>query len=490
MTLQSRLHDVLTRSADSPAVEYDGVWHTWRDLNQAACALEASLRACNVPLTASIAWVARNRPDHLGLLFGLLAAGRSLIVVSSVQSQERIALEIERLAPDVVIADATDWKSGTLTAACTRVQALGLAVSGKRVVDRPETFARRGSSRAQTLTVLTSGTTGAPKRIPLSMSALVAAADDMQLIESDGDVPGLSRSPFPMFWPLANISGLYYTMPTGLGARPLVLIDKFSVAAWVEAVERHRPRLLWLPPAAIRMVLDADVPKASLASAIALRYGASPLDAHMRESFETRYDIPILSQYGATEFAGIVACWTLADHHKWGDSKRGSVGRARPGMRLRIVDGTTGAELPVGAPGQLQIHVPRIGEGWQTTNDIAHMDADGFVYLEGRADDAINRGGFKVIPDDVAGVLRQHPAVRDVAVVGMPHERLGQVPVAVVEALKANQPPTDSDLDLFARARLLAYQIPIRYLVVSEIPRTPTLKVDRGRLRKLLENSQ
>ncbi len=114
MTLQSRLRDNLTRVPDAPAVECDGVWSTWRDLHRTAQELEAALRSCRVPLSAPIAWVSRNRPSHVALLFGLLAAGRSLIVVSSVQSLERIALEIERLSPSVVVADDADWQMPVL----------------------------------------------------------------------------------------------------------------------------------------------------------------------------------------------------------------------------------------------------------------------------------------------------------------------------------------------------------------------------------------
>ncbi|MGE5510767.1 MAG: class I adenylate-forming enzyme family protein [Bacteroidota bacterium] len=484
MTLQARLRNTLLRSG-AHAVEADGVWHTWDELDRVARSLATALDARGIPASTPLGWISRNRPDHLAVLFGLLAAGRSLVVISSVQSAERIALEVERLALPVIIADRADWNSDALVQACRRRSAIGLAVDGGIVVDGGTGEVGEAAAE-QSLTVLTSGTTGPPKRIPLSMSALEAAAIDMELLEAEGDVPGQTRPPFIMFWPLANISGLYYTMPTGLGARPLVLMPKFSVEVWADAVERYRPRLLWLPPAAIRMVLDANVPKSRLASARALRYGASPLDAHVREVFEQRYGIPILSQYGATEFAGIVACWTLADHARWMHAKRGSIGRARPGMRLRVVDPQTGLELPPGSLGQLQVHAPRVGPDWQTTNDIAHIDGDGFVYLEGRADDAINRGGFKVVPEEVAAVLRQYPGVRDAAVVGIPDERLGRIPVAAIEAVAPDGLAIE-DLQAFARARLLAYQVPARYVVAAKLPRTPTLKIDRQRVLRLFD---
>ena len=115
---------------------------------------------------------------------------------------------------------------------------------------------------------------------------------------------------------------------------------------------------------------------------------------------------------------------------EFGESKRNSVGRALPDTALRIVDPDTGAELPAGEQGLLEAKMHPISDDWIRTTDIASIDADGFVTLHGRADGAINRGGFKILPETVRRVLISHPAVRDACVVGVPDARLGQVPFA------------------------------------------------------------
>ena len=151
----------------------------------------------------------------------------------------------------------------------------------------------------------------------------------------------------------------------------------------------------------------------------------------VQEAFETRYGIAVLPSYGATEFAGGVAGWTLPLHREWGVTKRGSVGRPQPGRELRVVDPETGSECATGTSGQLEVR-SRDGE-WVRTTDVARIDDDGFVWIEGRSDDAIVRGGFKVFPNEIADVLRAHPAVLDAGVTGIDDERLGAVPVAAVE---------------------------------------------------------
>jgi long-chain acyl-CoA synthetase len=133
----------------------------------------------------------------------------------------------------------------------------------------------------------------------------------------------------------------------------------------------------------------------------------------------------------------------------------------------------------------LEVKAPnQSGPDWVRTNDLAEIDADGFLFLRGRADDAIARGGFKVLPADIARVLLQHPAVQDAGVVGLPDPRLGAVPAAAVE-LRPGTSVTEAQLLSFLRERLVAYQIPTQVKVVAELPRTPSLKVSQPMLREL-----
>lgn len=121
------------------------------------------------------------------------------------------------------------------------------------------------------------------------------------------------------------------------------------------------------------------------------------------------------------------------------------------------------------------------------TTDLGRLDHDGFLWITGRADGAINRGGFKVLPETVESVLLRHPAVRAAGVVGVPDPRLGQVPVAGVEV---GTPVTEEELREWLRERLLTYQVPARVVIVDSLPRTPSMKVSKPQLLGLLTESR
>jgi long-chain acyl-CoA synthetase len=201
-----------------------------------------------------------------------------------------------------------------------------------------------------------------------------------------------------------------------------------------------------------------------------------------------RYGIPILITYGATEFAGAVAGWTLKDFHASWALKKGSVGRPFPGVQLQVVD-EDGTVLPSGQTGRLQVASPQVGDSADrsvTTSDLAHIDGDGYLYIDGRADDVIMRGGFKIAPETVVRALRTHDAVADAAVAGLADARLGQIPVAAVE-LRSAMTATGDELRAHCRASLTPYEVPAQVFVVDELPRGAALKVDRRRLVATLE---
>jgi acyl-coenzyme A synthetase/AMP-(fatty) acid ligase len=238
----------------------------------------------------------------------------------------------------------------------------------------------------------------------------------------------------------------------------------------------------------MRSVLDSDIPREDLASIRAINAGTSPVDPALVDAFFERYGIPILVIYGATEFSGAVAGWTVKDFHaRWVD-KKGSVGRAFPGVQLQVV-GEDGAVLGANESGRLQVATPQAGRAgdWITTSDLAHLDADGFLYIDGRADDVIVRGGFKVSPETVIRALRAHPAVADAAVAPVPDQRLGQIPVAAVELLPGAAVDGEA-LRQHCRTTLTPYEVPARIFVVEALPRGAALKVDRRRLIAMLED--
>jgi acyl-coenzyme A synthetase/AMP-(fatty) acid ligase len=176
-------------------------------------------------------------------------------------------------------------------------------------------------------------------------------------------------------------------------------------------------------------------------------------------------------------------------HARWGKTKLGSAGRPIAGAKLRVVDPETGEVLAPGQEGILEVIAPRVGPEWIRTSDLAVVDADEFLFHRGRADGAIMRGGFKLIPETIERALLLHPSVSAAAVVGLSDARLGQVPAAVVQLKRdAVQPgPSIEELERHLRGHVYATHIPVAWRVVEDLPRTASFKVDRRAARELFE---
>jgi len=332
--------------------------------------------------------------------------------------------------------------------------------------------------------MLTSGTTGTPKRLPLSYD-FIARALIGESTQQAVPAAGVAQDPALIFFPFGNISGLYSYIPMVASGRPVMLLEKFNVADWVDFVRRYRPKQMNLPTAGTGMILEAKVAKEDLASLEFINSGASWLDPNIQDEFLRVYGIPILLSYGATEFGGVVAMMTPDLYKQYGAIKLTSVGRPWAGTELRIVDSDTGVELPAGETGILELRAPRLGREWVRTTDLAMTDLDGLLFHRGRADGVITRGGFKIIPEAVAEKMTLHPAVAAAAVVGLPDARLGEVPVAAIELRAGAAVPSASELEAHARRHMYATHVPVAFRVVDELPRTPSLKVSLPAVRAL-----
>src|SRR3546814_672522 len=144
---------------------------------------------------------------------------------------------------------------------------------------------------------------------------------------------------------------------------------------------------------------------------------------------------------------------------------------------MLVLEPDTLGEWPAGTEGLLEVSTPRMGDRWIRTTDRGMIDEDGFVFHRGRADDAISRGGFKILPEVVASALQSHPSIAAVAVVGLPDRRLGQVPVAAIELRPGADIPSPAELEAHARQSRYSTHIPARFLIVDALPRTPSLKI-------------
>jgi long-chain acyl-CoA synthetase len=474
-----RFAAALAGYGDGQCISYNGRWYSGNEVTAYAAAVASVLRDAGVADDAPVGLVVRNRLPHAAAIMGFIAAGRAVSMIYSFQSPESIGRDIETLNLSAIVADEQDWTE-EVVAAAKRAGSAGVALSLRSPIVVPvRGLERRDESRRHAeaepgvaLQILTSGTTGPPKRQSIKTRVLERTVFSV----TSGEAAPAGAPPEFSYWQFGGI-GVCQLIAGAYNGRRIVILERFSVDGWVDAVKTHGIKRSGVQPAVIRMLLDADVPKEDLASLDFLISASGPLDPETRDEFEARYSIPVKLAYGATEFAGSLCAWTPEMDAEFGASKRNSVGRALPDTELRIVDPDTGGELPPGEHGLLEAKISAIGDDWIRTTDIASIDQDGFVTLHGRADGAINRGGFKVLPETVRRVLISHPAVRDACVVGVPDSRLGQVPFAAVVAVPGERVPDEDELKDLVRRSLPVYNVPVAFAVVDELPRNPALKV-------------
>jgi long-chain acyl-CoA synthetase len=476
--LSRRIGDVLDLQPDSHAIEYEGRWISWREVGETARRI-ASLAAGH----AGVGMLLRNRPGHVAAFLGVLLGGGTVVTINPARGDDRTRADIAALGLPLIIGEPDDLATLVPRGAAT------VAITGCFVDVRGQ--ARDAGSAAQpgvAVRMLTSGTTGPPKRIDLSYDMLARSVMGPDP-ESAPAPTELRHGVAIVNSPLVHIGGVFRVLQCIVEARPFVLLERFEVNAWAAAVRNHRPRTASLVPAALRTVLHSDLTRADLESLRAVTCGTAPLSADDADAFTEKFGIPVLTSYAATEFGGGVAGWTLADYQEYWRAKRGSVGRANPGARLRVVD-DEGTTLEPEQVGLLEVKPGQLGPSakWMRTTDLARIDADGFVWILGRADQAIIRGGFKVMPDDVRVALEDHPAVAGAAVVARSDERLGETPVAMVQLREAGSADADTLVE-YLRTRLARYEIPTEIAIVDAIPRTASGKADLSAIRLFFGDS-
>jgi acyl-CoA synthetase (AMP-forming)/AMP-acid ligase II len=475
--LSARIAGVLALDPSAPAFEFERRWYRWGELGAAADAV-----AAHVGTGERVAVLLRNRPAHVGLLLGLLRSGACVVTANPDRGADRVGADLASLGVGTFAGEPADLEAFAPRGRWLASDALdALQVSG---AGGERTERRPGIA----VEMLTSGTTGPPKRVPLTYETLLRVLAGAKYYERNPDADLRLRSGVVIVnSPLVHLGGLFRVLQCVNDGRAFCLLERFRVDEWADAVRRHRPLTVSLVPAALRMVLEAALDPDGLASVRSVVSGTAPLAPEDADAFFARYGVPVLVSYAATEFGGAVAGWNLADHDQFWSAKRGSVGRAHPGCELRVVDADSGVALAPGEEGLLEVRTRLLGDdaGWVRTTDVARIDRDGFVYILGRADQAIIRGGFKVRPDDVRAALERDPRVRGAAIVGRPDPRLGAVPVAAVE-LRPGAARFPVDELLAEAAKVLArYELPDEVRFVDALPRTPAGKVDLGAVRDL-----
>jgi acyl-CoA synthetase (AMP-forming)/AMP-acid ligase II len=428
---------------------------------------------------------------------------RCILTLNPMLPDKKVAADIGKLRPYAIIAADEDWARGDIAAAAREVGAVGIdlgdgvrsAVSLATGLERlgPGPFADPLPGVA--VLMLTSGTTGEPKRTPqtyrqLELNFRRSARADKSA--SEDAPPAIRDETVIVHGPFVHISGMYFILHAAVTGRAIYLLERFSLDEWRKAIAHVKPAVAGGPPAVMKMILDANIPAEEFASIRAFTCGTAPIAPEAIDEFVKRYGTPVLTTYGATEFAGAICGWSIATFQKYWSTKRGSAGRMHPGIEARTVDRETFAPLPAGEIGLLELRGPVLGDGvnWVRVSDLAKIDADHFLWVVGRADNAILRGGFKVLPDEVVKAIESHPAISEASVVGIADDRLGAVPVAAFVVKPDAPAPTVQELTAFLREQLTPYQIPAQFRQVAELPRTPSLKVSMPGVKALFVDQE
>jgi len=409
--------------------------------------------------------------DALALVIGGAGSGHPLAPLGVRMTPYEIATVVMATRAHVLLAQPEFADLGHQVA----------QLSGRRTVVVPELpISRRGLTavpEALAAVLHTSGTTGIPKAVPMTQRRLAARARlNGRLCALDAESFYGGSAPFHHIAGLGNIA-------VALAAGAVITgLPRFTVEGWAQLREAGTTHTSMVP-AMLETLLAAG--RARHESLRVLQYGGAPIrPGTLRRTYEAMPGVRMLNMFGQTEGSPI-SVLTPDDHREAVAGRTEllrSVGRAAPGVELRVRDaGPDG----VGEIDARADHLFRVDEaGWLRSGDLGRVAADGYLYLAGRRNDMIIRGGENVHPLEVETVLAAHPGVADVAVTGVPDERLGQTVVAFVVPSDPTAPPQPATLRTYARARLSGFKVPVRWCFVADLPRNANGKLVRGRLRE------
>jgi acyl-CoA synthetase (AMP-forming)/AMP-acid ligase II len=350
----------------------------------------------------------------------------------------------------------------------------------------------------------TSGTTGKPKGAALSHKALVGQVGGAAMWPSR-----LRRDEAILALPVAHIMGFAALLGLACAGIPVFLMPSFHPVAVLDAIERRRGTIFVGVPAMYRLMLEAGAEDRDLTSIRVFASGADVMPQELASKFKkmgATATLPLIGPigeamfaegYGMVEVGGGVATKLSPPFLDAGLGE--SIGFSLPGYKMRVVD-ESGDEVSHGQVGEIQVKGPGVlsgywgddaaskavltEDGWLRTGDLARRGPMGMLMFEGREKDVIKRGGYSVYAIEVEHALQEHPQVLEAAVVGLPDERVGEVPVAAVR-LAPGATLAKLDLGTWLAERLAEYKVPTRFVAVDDLPRTGTRKIQRAEVRAL-----
>ncbi len=441
----------------------------------------------------------KNRAEYLVAWMAAARLGVGTIHASWRQTSEELKYQIEHSGAGVVVADQS------VDSALRPLELEAVIAVGEGVEGRPydEVIAqgsrrmglRRGGRRQSENIVYTSGTTGRPKGAVRDMAAY-GVVEFAQILE---------RLPLKMGERHLVVSPIYHSggqifslMETALGST-LYLAEEFDAESTLAQMHDEAINTIFLVPTMLRKILelgDGLHERYGVPSLRGILCGAAPFPEALRRRAVERFGAEVIHDfYGATEIG-----WITVINGQEMKERPGSVGRPLAGQEVRILD-EDGQEMDTGEVGTIYVRNHHLmggylkneeateeirRGGWMTVDDLGYVDEEGYLYLAGRVRDMVISGGVNIYPAEIENVLMEHPAVREIAVIGVDDEAWGEALVAVV-VVEEGEGIDEQGLVDYAKERLTDYKVPRRWERVEELPRNPTGKVLKRELRERFE---
>ena len=446
------------------------------DLVEAARRLAATLADAEVAPRTPVACLLPPSADVVAAFFGTWAADGVYVPVNPRLSDTEIDHILSEVGPAAVIGSPEQLHR--VKAPITRIAADG--EMGWSVVERRATSPAFHDPGIATVS-FTSGTTGRPKPIELQSDAVLRLMDTIVSTVRKGRTP-TERPTMPNVIPVSTSlwAGIYNVIFAVRTGSPALLMPTFDALEYARIVSHYQIASTVLPPAAITMLNDEPGIE-SLDPLRIVRSITAPLSPLQARRFFGRFGVMVLNGYGQTEVGGEIVGWTARDFREHPE-KLGAVGRPHDGVELRFGESDdlwvrTAYTASLDKKGRMGDRLD--DEGFFRTGDIARLDEDGFLWIEGRESDMVNRGGLKVFPAEVEEVLLLSEAVSDASVVGVPDDRLGEVPHAFVVPADSRAAPSGDHLEQLCRQHLAPYKVPVAFEVLEALPRNEVGKVLR-----------
>jgi long-chain acyl-CoA synthetase len=499
MTLAARLAAQADRLGDKPFFLFDGVAHTYAAVAERAGRVAAGLQALGLAKGDRVATYLPNGLPLVESYFALAGLGAGAVLLNPQLTPREIGYILADSGAVGIITHASlvpNVRAVQSTLPALRIvvvaggAAAGGAVAYEALGGRPHPLRDDAvQPEEEAWLAYTSGTTGKPKGAILTHRNLLWTAD--VTAATVGFQPDdVILCPIPLFH-LFALGACFLEILT-VGATT-VIHDRFSPERVLDAMERHRVTIFPGVPTMYAYLLNS--PALAAANTASLRFGITGgaiMPQKLIEETEAKLKINVLNMYGITETASWVSCVHHAVRQPFG-----SVGKALPGLTVRVVD-RQDRDVPAGEIGEIIVRGPNVMRGYNHlpeataeatrggfyhTGDLGKMDGDGFLYVLDRLKDTIISGGYNIYPKEIEDVLYVHPAVLEAAVVGVPHEAKGEVPRAYV-VRKEGEAATADEVLAYLKTQLAAYKLPTSVEFIEAIPKTGSGKIRRVELRE------